>query len=126
MTYDKTLNEIHAINLLGGVNVSKLCLVNRIGGNITTFPTDALGTDNLSLGDTGNDNLRSNQQQNSLLSYLGRINYSLYDKYLVTFSMRADGSSRFGENKQVWLLSFRSIGLEADRGRFRPRVFLMI
>jgi len=35
-----------------------------------------------------------------LLSGLGRINYSYKDRYLVTASMRADGSSRFGaENK---------------------------
>jgi TonB-linked SusC/RagA family outer membrane protein len=32
---------------------------------------------------------------NRLTSYFGRLNYSLFDKYLFTFTMRADGSSRF-------------------------------
>ncbi|MDL2208297.1 TonB-dependent receptor [Parabacteroides sp. OttesenSCG-928-O15] len=31
----------------------------------------------------------------AMLSYLGRINYNLLDRYLITVSMRADGSSRF-------------------------------
>src|SRR5690606_3441439 len=33
-------------------------------------------------------------------SYLGRINYSLKDKYLFTATVRADGSSRFGYNNR--------------------------
>src|SRR5690606_13580369 len=36
----------------------------------------------------------------SLFSYFGRVNYSYDDKYLVTATIRRDGSSRFGaENK---------------------------
>lgn len=33
-------------------------------------------------------------------SYFGRINYSIADKYLFTGTVRADGSSRFGEDNQ--------------------------
>ncbi|MEM9142560.1 MAG: TonB-dependent receptor, partial [Bacteroidota bacterium] len=33
-------------------------------------------------------------------SFFGRVNYSLYDKYLFTATVRADGSSRFGGNNQ--------------------------
>ncbi len=35
-----------------------------------------------------------------LQSYFGRINYAVADKYLFTATMRADGSSRFGEDNQ--------------------------
>ncbi len=35
-----------------------------------------------------------------LQSYFGRVNYSIADKYLFTATMRADGSSRFGEDNQ--------------------------
>ena len=35
-----------------------------------------------------------------LQSYFGRVNYTLADKYLFTATMRADGSSRFGEDNQ--------------------------
>jgi iron complex outermembrane receptor protein len=33
--------------------------------------------------------------QNTLLSFYGRVNYGLMNRYLVTFTMRRDGSSRF-------------------------------
>jgi TonB-linked SusC/RagA family outer membrane protein len=51
---------------------------------------------------------------NRLSSYFGRVNYKLMDRYLVTFTLRNDGSSRFGENNQwglfpsgalAWILS---------------------
>jgi iron complex outermembrane receptor protein len=38
--------------------------------------------------------------ENYLVSFFGRINYSLADKYLVTFTVRNDGSSRFSEDNQ--------------------------
>ncbi len=36
----------------------------------------------------------------SLQSFIGRVNYGLNDKYLLTLTARADGSSRFGENNK--------------------------
>ena len=38
-----------------------------------------------------------------LLSYFGRLNYTFYDKYLLTFTMRNDGSSRFAKGNR-WAL----------------------
>jgi TonB-linked SusC/RagA family outer membrane protein len=37
---------------------------------------------------------------NALESYFGRLNYSLADRYLLTATLRADGSSKFGPNKR--------------------------
>lgn len=36
----------------------------------------------------------------NILSYFGRINYTIADKYLATFTLRADGSSKFGKGNQ--------------------------
>lgn len=41
---------------------------------------------------------RSNEQAFSFLSYFFRTNYKYDDKYIVGFSIRRDGSSRFGSN----------------------------
>jgi iron complex outermembrane receptor protein len=38
---------------------------------------------------------RAYATRNTLVSYFGRLNYTLMDKYLLTFTMRFDGSSRF-------------------------------
>lgn len=45
----------------------------------------------------------------NILSYFGRVNYTLNEKYLATFTMRADGSSKFGKNNR-WGL-FPSLAL---------------
>jgi len=37
-----------------------------------------------------------NKPEHTLLSYFGRLNYTLNDKYLLTATVRRDGSSRFG------------------------------
>jgi TonB-linked SusC/RagA family outer membrane protein len=44
------------------------------------------------------ESVRSNLVQRALLSYMGRINYSFNDKYLLTATLRADGASQFGDN----------------------------
>lgn len=36
----------------------------------------------------------------NLLSFFGRVNYTLADKYLATFALRADGSSKFGKGNR--------------------------
>lgn len=36
----------------------------------------------------------------NILSYFGRINYTMADKYLATFTMRTDGSSKFGKDNR--------------------------
>lgn len=38
--------------------------------------------------------------ENYLVSFFGRLNYTLADKYLVTFTLRNDGSSRFSEDNR--------------------------
>jgi iron complex outermembrane receptor protein len=47
-----------------------------------------------------NESLRSENEwatHNSLVSYFGRLNYTLLDRYMLTATFRADGSSRFAE-----------------------------
>src|SRR5690606_29195857 len=42
----------------------------------------------------------SNRAEWSLVSYLARVNYSYDNRYFLTSSIRADGSSRFGKNNK--------------------------
>lgn len=42
-----------------------------------------------------------NINENYLVSFFGRLNYTLLDKYLLTFTLRDDGSSRF-QGKNQW------------------------
>ncbi len=62
-----------------------------------------LPTNNLSelvLGDAATQNVEGGAGHWALLSYFGRLNYNFDERYLLTATFRADGSSRFGpENK---------------------------
>ena len=47
-----------------------------------------------------------NKPEHTLLSYFGRLNYTFMDRYLLTATLRRDGSSRFGpDNKWGWFPS---------------------
>jgi TonB-linked SusC/RagA family outer membrane protein len=122
MNYNKKINEKSTLNLLGGVTYQYFN--NRIfAGVIRGFPSDALSTNNLGLGDTNNDNLTSAQEDNSILSYLSRVNYTLNDKYLFTASLRADGSSRFGANNKFGYFPSVAVGWRLSEENFMPKFF---
>jgi TonB-linked SusC/RagA family outer membrane protein len=122
LAYRKSLNENHQFDVLGGITYQNF-VRRAFAGNISGFPSDDLGTDNLSLGDTNNDALSSSQEENSLLSYLGRVNYQLLRRFLFTASIRADGSSRFGENNKFGYLPSFAAGWKLTEETFIPSVF---
>ncbi len=122
MNYKKTFNERHDLTVLGGVTFQQFDF-REFEGSINGFPTDEIGTDNLALGDTNNDDLFSRRERNSLLSYLGRINYSFDNKYLFTASIRADGSSRFGENNKFGYFPSFALGWKLSEESFIPDTF---
>lgn len=59
----------------------------------------------------------------TMMSYLGRINYSYNNKYIITGTVRTDGSSRFGkENRWGWFPSI-SIGWTTSNEKFYKDLF---
>ncbi|MFT4735226.1 MAG: TonB-linked SusC/RagA family outer membrane protein [Algoriphagus sp.] len=99
MNYNKEINDDNRFSVLGGITYQRFSR-RSVSSAISNFPTDALGWDNLGLGDPIRAQVGSRKEENTLLSYLGRVNYSLNNKYLFTASIRADGSSRFGGNNK--------------------------
>ena len=70
-----------------------------VQGNGSNFPTDE--TSAFALG-TGAQLMAAGSGfgESAILSYLGRVNYNLADRYLITLTARRDGSSRFGANNK--------------------------
>ncbi|TKG95586.1 SusC/RagA family TonB-linked outer membrane protein [Puteibacter caeruleilacunae] len=64
----------------------------------TNFPTDVLTV--LNAGPSENWSNGGSAEHWAIASGLGRINYDFDNKYMVTFSVRTDGSSRFSEGNQ--------------------------
>ncbi len=55
-----------------------------------------------------------------LQSFFTRVNYSLMDKYLFTFTMRADGSSRFGPENRYGYFPSAAFAWKIDQEDFAP------
>lgn len=102
LNYALTLNK-HKIEVLAGQSYQYF-FQRASSSSINNFSTDAIdaiynpgiGT-SLSINQnmpTGSANI------NELQSYFGRVNYSFADKYLLTATIRKDGSSKFGKNNR--------------------------
>ncbi len=98
LTYSKTYNINHDFRLMGGIT-SEINNSQYLSASSTGFLSDILENYSLQAGSSPGTPT-SSYTKYSILSYLGRFNYSFMGKYLVTASMRADGSSRFGANNQ--------------------------
>lgn len=97
VNYEKSIND-HKIALLGGYSYEENYYQNS-GAQNRQFVTDFFGYNNLGAG----ENLRpsdvwSGKNMNKLVSFFGRANYNYKMKYILTLSMRYDGSSKFGDN----------------------------
>ncbi len=58
-----------------------------------------------------------------LQSFFGRVNFSLYEKLLVTATMRADGSSKFGENNKYGYFPSAAVAYRISEEAFIPEAF---
>lgn len=96
--YDKNFGDDHVSAVLG--STYEYFQTKSFSGNARGFALPDLGTDAIGSGDPTLNALGSGRGQARFISYLARVNYNLNDKYLFTGSIRADGSSRFGENNK--------------------------
>jgi TonB-linked SusC/RagA family outer membrane protein len=122
MDYRKQITPKNLIGVLGGITYQYFN-TRQFAGSINNFPSDNLHTDNLGLGDIATASLSSNREENALLSYLGRVNYTYDDKYLLTASIRADGSSRFGTNNKFGYFPSFAGGWNLSNETFIPEFF---
>jgi TonB-dependent starch-binding outer membrane protein SusC len=96
-TYTKTLADKHHISAMVGTEAQES---KWEGSEITklNFATNDIPV--LSQGQQEGQQSNGWKGGATLASYFSRINYAFSDKYLLTFTLRADGSSKFGpENK---------------------------
>ncbi|WP_232835062.1 SusC/RagA family TonB-linked outer membrane protein [Pleomorphovibrio marinus] len=95
LTYNKDIDDKQSINALLGISWQH---VDRFQSTARSqdFADDYFKFNNLGAGANVFQTL-SGATAYGLNSYFGRFNYNLMEKYLVTFTGRIDGSSKFGE-----------------------------
>ena len=98
VSYNRTFNKNHQINAVAVFETQEFTDDNFIanaGG--LRFPNQ-LGYNNI--GPNASSTVSAGFEKWTLLSLLGRVNYSFKDKYLLTAAVRRDGSSKFrGDNR---------------------------
>lgn len=103
LTYNKTFAEKHNVNLMAGQEMSFSKWENQVG-TATGFLSNS--TPDLSAGDITSSTTTGTKVSNSIASFFGRAFYSYDDRYLVTATIRRDGSSKFATgNKWGWFPS---------------------
>ena len=117
LDYKKDINANNAIDVLVGFNptetTEKYSYISQTDFPTTTFTQPQGGITTAGLAGTG--------RQYSFLSYLARINYTLFKRFLFQASFRADGSSRFAPGNQYGYFPAGSIGYVMSDEKFFNR-----
>lgn len=95
-TYRTNFGDDHSLTALAGLSWQETNISNN-GVGAQNFSTDYFQYDNLGAASQPNPG-SSSAGRFAFNSFFGRINYGYKEKYLLTLTGRADGSSRFGPN----------------------------
>lgn len=99
LTYSKKIFANHQVKIMGGYAYQKF-VTEKLYGSNRGFVSDVFGVNNLEGGGDLTKAVSSNKDISKYLSFFGRVNYDISDKYLFTFTLRADGSDRFGSSNK--------------------------
>lgn len=96
VSYNKVLADIHDVSVVAGTSYNINKFDNSSLSSNGGFSNNAITTLNAANGLTGS----TTESRNVLMSYFGRVQYAYNNKYLLSASVRRDGSSRFGANSK--------------------------
>ena len=116
LSFNKSWNK-HSFNALGGFTAQKV-RSDIASISSTNFPNDLVETLNAGIVSSAS----TSAEEWSLLSFLARTNYSYASKYLLTATIRRDGSSRFGENNKWGVFPSASVGWRISEETFMKNI----
>lgn len=118
LVYDKTFLKDHRIEALAGYSAQKFSTYSNgltgIGFTSEDIPYLSAATSFPSATSGGGEY--------AMLSYIGRVNYSFKNRYLLSAAFRDDGSSRFGKNRQWGTFPSVSAGWIVSDEKFMQRI----
>ncbi|MEI7486666.1 MAG: hypothetical protein WCJ72_04525 [Chryseobacterium sp.] len=119
LTYDLSLNK-HNFSLLGGFSYQKFKSSGTYFGVRNIANQGAGVAPEINPGYSGETFIpgAGYNQSNELQSYFGRVNYNFDKKYLLTVSLRADGSTRFGNNNKYGYFPSAAVGWTISNENF--------
>ncbi len=119
LTWNKRFNKNHILNVVGGFTLQKTkTLIDGFSAN--KVPNESLGISGLDEG-TPLVNI-SSESEAAQASFLGRVNYTLFSKYLFTASFRADGSSKFAKDNRWGYFPSGSVAWRISEENFMKKL----
>lgn len=92
-------NDNHSVNALLGTSYEHYRYQQQYSYR-KNFPTNSSTDMNGGSSASADTFAKGGSNENKLMSYFGRVNYSFMDRYLLEVNMRADASSRFHKNNR--------------------------
>lgn len=116
LTYDKPLESIDSrLNFLAGYSYQDFN--NSFPSYVASgLPNDFFGVNNPS--GAAELSVRNSVIENRLISFFGRVNFDVSNKYLFTATVRRDGSSRFGPNNRWGVFPSAALGWKISEEPF--------
>ncbi len=114
------LNGKHKLDLLGGFSYQKF-KTESSGFSIKGLNEKGVGVKpkyNPDYTSYTSSDISGSAQENELQSYFARVNYIFNAKYMLTASLRADGSTRFGEDKKYGYFPSFALGWNISEENF--------
>lgn len=116
LTWDKSFNREHHLTLVAGQEYIQYG-TDYLKSGARQFSDINFGLADMSLG-ASPDKVITRLESEKMLSYFMRGNYSLKDKYLFAASVRADASSKFGDNHKWGVFPAASFAWRASEEEF--------
>lgn len=111
LQYKKVIDK-HSLDFMGGYSYQENTYENFSAEN-SDFTTDAISYNNLGSGkylSEGKASMGSGKSSDKLISFFGRFMYGYQGKYLLSASVRREGSTKFGKNNKWGLFPAVSVG----------------
>jgi TonB-linked SusC/RagA family outer membrane protein len=114
LNYNKTFNKVHSLSVLLGQSYNIDRLDQASAASVGGLTSASIQTVNAGANTSGS----TSSQQSVLVSYFSRVQYSFADKYLLSASLREDGSSRFGANTKYGIFPSASVAWRVTQEDF--------
>lgn len=97
--FNKTFADKHDVSVMAGWEYKKQSW-DGMGIVARDFPFDTPLMNNIGSSQQEKPTISSYRGTNEMASWIGRVNYTLLDRYILTANLRIDGSSNFSEEHQ--------------------------
>ena len=115
LNYKKVFNDLHRIDVTAVFETQKFTGTG-FNANVTNLTYPAQSYNNLAL--SASSTVGSGYGGWSILSTLGRLNYSFKDRYLLSATVRRDGSSKFQGSNKYSVFPSVAVGWKASEESF--------